>query len=481
MHRVPEHAVPVASATATAVALNAANLHALPRSVSVPTYDRRRLRPGIVHIGVGAFHRAHQAVYLDELARRGPADGWAITGVGLRSPAIGRVLRAQNCLYTVISRGRDTSARVIGALTRYLYGARQPDEVLRALADPATRLVTLTITGSGYHLTPDGGFRADDPLTTAELVDPRRPGTVFGYLAEALHRRRSAGHAPFTVLSCDNIPRNGQAARAMLVAFAELRDPALARWIDANVAFPSSVVDRITPKTTAALRKHVARTFGVADRWPVITEPFSQWVIQDQFCNERPPLERVGVRFVADVTPYELTKKRLLNGSHCAMGFLGHLIGHRTTADVMADPSMAAFVSAFIDEIGPMLPRTPGVDLLAYKAALLERFANPQIADQLSRLCERGSIKMASYLLPSLRQALAENRPHAMLTLAVAGWLGHPSGADAAGRQPAQQVQEIFGDHPRFLRTVHGAARALQANPRRTVRAWLETHELIRR
>jgi fructuronate reductase/mannitol 2-dehydrogenase len=291
---------------------------------------------------------------------------------------------------------------------------------------------------------------------------------------EALDRRRTAGRPPFTVLSCDNVPRNGRATRAMVLAFAELRDPALARWIEENVAFPGSVVDRITPKTTPELRREVVRTFGVADRWPVQTEPFSQWVVQDQFCHGRPPLEEVGVRFATDLTPYEMTKKRLLNASHSAIGYLGHLIGHRTTADVMADPTMAAFVGGFIDEITPMLPRAPGIDLVAYKAALLERLANAQIADQLSRLCERGSTKMPAYLLPSLRQAIAERRPHPMLTLAVAGWLRYPAG-DGLQPDPADQVREAFRDHPRFLDDLHHTARALQTDPRATIRAGLET------
>jgi fructuronate reductase/mannitol 2-dehydrogenase len=459
---------------ATAVSLNAANLHALPGSVSVPTYERSRLGSGIVHIGVGGFHRAHQAVYLDDLARRGLADGWGITGVGLRSPRMSRVLDEQDCLYTVVvGGGRDASVRVVGSMTRYLYGVRQRDEVLDVLAAPATRLVTLTITGNGYNLSPDGDFRADDPAVLADLRQPHRPSTVFGYLVEALDRRRRAGEAPFTVLSCDNVPRNGHATRTMVVAFAKLRNPALARWIDANVAFPSSVVDRITPKTTPDLGDDVLRTFGVADRWPVRTEPFSQWVIEDRFCNGRPPLEQVGVRFVGDVTPYELTKKRLLNGSHSALGYLGHLLGHRTTADVMADPTMAAFVGAFIDEVIPMLPRTPGIDLPRYRATLLQRLADRQIADQVSRLCERGSTKMPAYLLPSLRQALAENRPHGMLTLAVAGWLRYPVAAGAADPQPARQLREWFRARPDWLRQVHDVAHALEADPRRTIRAWL--------
>jgi fructuronate reductase/mannitol 2-dehydrogenase len=486
--------------TVEALPLTDATLHALPDGVDVPAYDRAALRPGVVHIGVGGFHRAHQAVYFDELARRGLADGWGLTGVGLRSPQIGEVLRAQNCLYMVIERGGEaSSARVVGVMGRYLYGQDQGDEVLDALSDPATRLVTLTITGNGYNLNAEGEFSVDDPLVAPELEDPGRPETVFGYLVEALDRRRRAGTAPFTVLSCDNIPANGTAARSMVVSFAQLRDPDLARWIEDSVAFPSSMVDRITPETTPEERERIVGSFGVADRWPVITEPFSQWVVEDRFCNGRPPLEHVGVQFVDDVSPYELTKKRLLNASHCALGYLGYLAGYRTTAEVMADPAYAAFISALVDEITPMLPRVAGLNLDAYKASLLQRLANPEIADQLSRLCRRGSTKMPAYLLPSIREAIDAGRPHALMTLAVAGWFRYLQGEDYAGEsieiegprrdemvplarengadpRPLLDMREVFdslADVPAFVRDLHVASEALRAGPRETIETWL--------
>src|ERR1700712_1784927 len=293
----------------------------LPQSVSVPEYDRSALRQGIVHIGVGGFHRAHQAVYLDDLARAGLAEEWGLTGVGLHRPEMGEVMREQDCLYLVVEKGMPTTARVVGVMTRYLHGAPQRAAVLDALSDPQTRLVPLTITGDGYNLSPEGEFTVDDPTVAQDLNDVGNPDTVFGYLVEALARRRTAGTPPFTVLSCDNIPRNGKAARTMVVSFAQLRDPDLAEWIEANGAFPSSMVDRITPETTDEARAEIVATFGVDDRWPVITEPFSQWVVEDTFCQGRPALDRVGVQFVEDVTPYEVVKKRLLNASHCAIGY----------------------------------------------------------------------------------------------------------------------------------------------------------------
>ncbi len=492
---------------AQAVPLTAENLPALPATVSVPGYDRAALRPGVVHFGVGGFHRAHQAVYFDELARRGLGDGWGLTGVGLHRPQMGDVMRAQDCLYLVVERGaRDTTARVAGAMGRYLFAPQERAAVLDALSDPGTRLVTLTITGNGYLLTPDGEFSVDDPLVASELEDPGSPDTVFGYLVEALDRRRRAGVAPFTVLSCDNIPGNGAAARTMVASFAELRDPELARWIERNVAFPHSMVDRITPETTPEERERVVRSFGVDDRWPVITEPFSQWVVEDAFCNGRPPLEEVGVQFVADVAPYELTKKRLLNASHCALGYLGYLAGHRTTAEVMADPAYAAYAAALVDEVTPLLPRVAGIDLVAYRESLLERLANPEMADRLSRLCRRGSTKVPSYLLPSIRETLQAGRPAPMLTLAVAGWFRYLRGEDYAGEpiqvegprseefvalarragadpRPLLTVRDVFdglADDPSFVRDLHVASEALRAGPRETIETWLAVRGVSR-
>ncbi|GAB2594074.1 mannitol 2-dehydrogenase [Paractinoplanes abujensis] len=488
------------STAADPVALTAAALVSLPEGVDAPGYDRAALRSGVVHFGVGGFHRAHQAVYFDELARRGLADGWGLTGVGLHRPEMGEVMRAQDCLYLVVARGaHGTTARVVGVMGTYLFAPDQREAVLQTLSDPATKLVTLTITGSGYLLNPDGDFSDDDPLVAAELEDPGRPDTVFGYLVEALDRRRAAGVAPFTVLSCDNIPSNGTAARTMVVSFAQLRDSELARWIEDNVAFPASMVDRITPETTPEERDRIVRSLGVDDRWPVITEPFSQWVIEDVFCNDRPPLDEVGVQYVADVAPYELTKKRLLNASHCALGYLGYLAGHRTTAEVMADPAYAAYIAALIDEVTPLLPRVDGIDLSAYKKSLLERLANPEMADQLSRLCRRGSTKVPSYLLPSIIETRAAGRPAPMLTLAVAGWFRYLQGHDYAGEpidvegprrdefvalarqedadpRPLLTVRDVFGDladDASFVRDLHVASEALRAGPRDTIETWL--------
>jgi mannitol-1-phosphate/altronate dehydrogenase len=419
-----------------ALALSDATLPRLGPRVAVPAYDRHALVPSVVHISVGSFHRSHQAVYFDDLAQQGISTAWGLTGIGLRRPEMRQVLDAQDGLYTVVSRDAERDrARVVGSIRGYLFAPEDGEAVLRLLADPRTRIVTLTITGSGYKVDPaTGTFAAGDPEIVADLRAPRRPGTAVGHLVEALDRRRRAGLPPFTVLSCDNVAGNGPLARTALVEFARLRDPALARWIDEHGAFPSSMVDRITPKTTLATRAWVEREFGVADRWPVITEPFRQWVIEDEFCDGRPPLDRVGARFVDDVRPYSLTKTRLLNAGHCALGHLGVLAGLTRTDEAMADPVFAAAIRRMMDrEVTPLLPEVRGFDLERYKGTLMERFANPKLGDDLSRLCRSGSSKVPTHVVSSIVEARALGVAHPLLTTVVAGWLRYLRGVDEQG------------------------------------------------
>jgi fructuronate reductase/mannitol 2-dehydrogenase len=455
--------------------------------------DRAALVPAVVHIGVGGFHRAHQAVYLDDLARLGHRD-WGEVGVGLRSPRMRDALAPQDWRYTVVERDRDRdAARIVGTMVGYHYAPDNPEAVVRTLADPRTRLVTLTITGDGYA--------AGDPDA------PDRPGTAFEYLAAALDRRRTAGLPGFTVLSCDNLPDNGPAARAALLAAAQPYDPALAGWIERNVSFPSSMVDRITPVTDDATRALVRTRFGLEDRWPVLTEPFSQWVVEDDFCAGRPPLEDVGVQFVADVAPYKLMKTRLLNAGHSALGYLGFLAGRcETTADAMANPVIADYLAALMrQEIADLLPAVPGIDLDAYQRTVLHRFANPRISDQLSRLCGRGSTKVPAYLLPSLIETRRQGRPAALLTLAVAGWCRYLRGVDRDGTRieirdalrdllqslaceaapdprPLLRQRAIFGrlgDDPEFVRRLEEAIRDLdEYGPAATIADHLATEML---
>lgn len=477
--------------------LTQASLGSYGEHLTVPTYDRDALVPSVVHFSVGGFHRAHQLLYFDEVAERRISSGWGVVGVGLHSRTMKDALAPQDHLYTVVERSPDGErARVVGVMVGYHFAPDEPARVLDLLTDERTRMVSLTITGSGYRICPTtGAFDADDEDVSWDLAHPHRPRTVFGFLVEALDRRRRAGLPPFTVVSCDNMHRNGEAARSAVVGFARLRDEVLARWITDRVSFPSSMVDRITPHTTPGEREAVALRYGVDDRWPVITEPFSQWVIEDDFCNGRPPLDEVGVRFVPDVGRYELMKTRLLNASHCALGYLGSLAGLPSLDLVMADPVFAGYVSRLMDaEVTPLLPPPPGIDLGDYKSTLLRRFANPAIADGLPRLCRRGSTKMPHHLLPSLHEALDQGRPHRLLTLAVAGWLRYLRGTDEAGRplpvddphaellqarvreggtdpRPVLALEPIFGDlgrRPGFVADLRAALERLDRDGVRT-------------
>jgi mannitol 2-dehydrogenase len=424
-----------------AVPLCEANLGRLPSDVSVPRYDRRGLTPSVVHMSVGSFHRSHQAVYFDELAQRGAPD-WGVLGIGLRRPLLRRALSPQDGLYTVAARGADgDEARVVGVMTSYLFAPEQAEAALEALADERTAVVTLTVTAGAY-----------EPEAAASTC-------AIGYLAEALARRQRAGIAPFTVLSCDNLPGNGAVARRALVSVAAARDERLAAWIDRHVAFPNSMVDRITPQTTLADRAAVARDFGVTDRWPVVTEPFSQWVLEDSFCNRRPPLEQVGVQFVDDVAPYALAKTRLLNATHCAIGFLGSLAGLRRADEAMQDPVFGSYARALMDdEVTPLLPDLPGVDLPAYKRTLISRIANPKIGDELSRLCRNGSSKVASHVVPSIVRARELGTEHRLLTLAVAGWVRY---LESRGVRAATGCLGPLASDSRFVRSLEEALTAI--------------------
>jgi mannitol 2-dehydrogenase len=426
---VPEH-------RSTGVPLNNATLPLHSQRIEVPTYDRSALQRGVVHIGIGNFHRAHQAVYLDDLASQGISDRWGVTAVSLHSRDVKELLSAQDGLYTVVQRGRDRqTARVVGSIGSYHYAPNDSAAVRAALVDPQTRIVTLTITGNGYFLDPvSGEFHDAHPDVRADLVASNCFVTAWGYLAEALDRRRRAGIAPFTVLSCDNIPDDTPAARTALVSFAALRDPELAGWIDRHVAFPSTMVDRITPQTSNSERRFVENTFGIADKWPVLTEPHSQWVIEDSFCGERPPLDEVGVQFVTDVGDHKLVKTRLLNGTHIALGILATLAGYRRTDEAMRDYVIFDYVEQLMrDEIQPLLPAVPGMNTPGYRNALLARLSNPRMSDQLSRLARRGSTKISSFLLPSLHEAMGQGRPHTLLMFAMAGWARYLRGYDLKG------------------------------------------------
>jgi len=429
------------------IALSAETLGLLGSSVGRPQYDRSSLSVGIVHFGVGGFHRAHQAVYLDELMSRGLARDWAICGVGVlpQDERMADAMESQDCLYTVMVKHPDgrREARVVGSMAEYLFAPRDPEAVLARMTAPATRIVSLTITEGGYSIDPSSGeFDPGSPDLQADLAGGA-PRSAFGFLVEALRRRRDAGIAPFTIQSCDNIQSNGDVARRAITGFARLLDPELADWIAVNVAFPNAMVDRITPVTSDADREEVAERFGVADRWPVVCEPFRQWVVEDHFPTGRPVWEEVGVQLVADVIPYELMKLRLLNASHQALCYFGYLMGYRYAHEALGDERIVTLLERYMDEEGtPTLEPVPGVDLPAYKAQLIKRFSNPEIRDTLARLCAESSDRIPKWLLPVVTSNLAADRPVTLSAAVVASWARYAEGVDEAG-EPIEVVDRI--------------------------------------
>ncbi|WP_221930885.1 mannitol dehydrogenase family protein [Telmatospirillum sp. J64-1] len=415
--------------------LNAALLPSLPAEVQRPLYDRDALETGIVHIGLGAFHRAHQAVYTEDALNRafGP---WGICGVSLRSPETRDALALQDGLYTVVSRGADGERlRVVGAVTECLVAPEAPDTVLERLARPAVRIVTITVTEKGYcHEPATGSLDERHPDILHDLAHPDRPRTLPGFLVEALDRRRKAGLDPFTVLSCDNLPGNGDVVRKVLHRFAEIRDPALARWIGERLACPNSMVDRIVPATTPEDRSAVSRRLGVSDAWPVVTEAFSQWVVEDHFPTGRPAWEKEGVQMVRDVRPFEMMKLRLLNASHSCIAYLGSLAGYETVARTIADPAFAGFIRKLMDqEVTPTLDLPEGFDVAAYKDALLERFANPALKHRTLQIAMDGSQKLPQRLLGTIAERLQAGAPIDRLALGVAAWMRFVTGRDEQG------------------------------------------------
>jgi mannitol 2-dehydrogenase len=421
---------------------------AVADNVPVPEYDRGQVSVGIVHFGVGGFHRAHQAMYLDRLMNAGLALEWGICGVGVL-PGDRRMkaaLDAQDGLYTLVLKHPDGSLepRVIGSIVEYLFAPDDPDAVIEKMAAESTRIVSLTVTEGGYNIHPrTGEFDSGAEDVVHDLRPGATPRTVFGLVTEALARRRDRGLVPFTVMSCDNIPGNGDVARRMFAAFARLRDAELGAHVEREVPFPNSMVDRITPVTTDADRAVLAERFGVEDAWPVVCEPFPPWVLEDHFGAGRPPLEEAGVQLVADVEPYELMKLRLLNASHQAIAYLGYLSGYRYAHEVCQDPLFTRFLLGYMDrEATPTLAPVPGVDLAQYKRTLIERFANPAVRDTLARLCAESSDRIPKWVLPVIRSQLASGGECERAVLVVAAWARYAEGVDEEGR-PIEVVDRL--------------------------------------
>jgi mannitol 2-dehydrogenase len=419
--------------------LNARTLAYWRDRVPAPAYDRDLVTPGVVHFGVGGFHRAHQAMYLDRLMNQGRALDWGICGVGVM-PAdrkMQEVMAAQDGLYTLVLKHSDGTyePRVIGSVVAYLYAPDDPEAVIETMADPAIRIVSLTVTEGGYNISDvTGEFDAANPDVVRDLAPGAVPGTTFGLVTEALRRRRDRGVVPFTVMSCDNLQGNGDLARRAFTTFARLRDPGLGDWVQREVSFPNGMVDRITPVTTDADRAEVTGRFGIGDQWPVVCEPFTQWVLQDAFTAGRPPYEQAGVQVVDDVEPYELMKLRLLNAGHQALCYFGYLCGYRLVHQAAQDPLFRAFLLGYMDaEATPTLPPVPGVDLAEYKRTLLERFSNPQVRDTIARLCAESSDRIPKWLLPVIRAQLGTGGQISRSAAVVASWARYAEGTDEQG------------------------------------------------
>lgn len=419
--------------------LNKQNLNRLAAEVQLPAYSLSDTRQGIAHIGVGGFHRAHQAYYTDALMNTGEALDWAICGVGLRAEdrRARDDLKEQDYLFTLFELGDsdDTEVRVIGAIRDMLLAEDGAQALIDKLADPQIRIVSLTITEGGYCIDDSNGeFMAHLPQIQHDLAHPGAPTTVFGFLCAALEKRRGAGTPAFTIMSCDNLPHNGAVTRKALLAFATLRNTGLRDWIEQNVSFPNAMVDRITPMTSTAHRLQLADKHAVDDAWPVVCEPFVQWVLEDKFVNGRPAWEKVGVQFTDDVSPYEEMKIKLLNGSHLALTYLGFLKGYRFVHETMNDPLFVRYMRAYMDlDVTPQLAPVPGINLDDYKDTLVARFSNQAIADQLERVCSDGSSKFPKFTVPTINRLIADGRETRRAALVVAAWALYLKGVDENG------------------------------------------------
>ncbi|MET3898726.1 fructuronate reductase [Devosia sp. UYZn731] len=413
--------------------LSAKTLAGSPTGFAVPDYDRSTVTPGIVHLGIGAFHRAHMAVYVDSLLASHPS--WGIVGASLRRPDTKEALEPQDGLYTVAVRDASgTKARVIGSILKVLDANTQRSELLDLMASPAIRIVSLTVTEKGYCYAPaTGELDPNHPDIVHDLANPDAPRSAPGMIVAALAQRRAADIRPFTVMSCDNLPSNGPTTRRIVVRFAELRDPALGAWVAEHVAFPGTMIDRIVPSTTDADRAMVTSLTGLEDAWPIMTEPFTQWVIEDHFPLGRPPFETVGAQVVKDVEPFERMKLRMLNGSHSTLAYLGYLAGHQYVSDAMGDPAFVKLIHNLMTEEAIPTLDMPGVDLPGYRDQLLERFRNPALQHRTWQIAMDGTQKLPQRLLGTIRDRLKADQPITHLALGVAAWMRYVMGIDENG------------------------------------------------
>lgn len=410
-----------------------------------PRYDRSAVTPGIVHFGVGGFHRAHQALYLDKLMNEGKALEYGIIGMGVMPSDVRMrdALAGQDYLYTLTEKSPDGSinSRILGSIIDYVFAPDDPAHAVDVLSDSHIKIVSLTVTEGGYnfdHVT--GTFNATNEHTAHDISELRAGRTrdlrtFFGLITASLMSHKESADVPFTIMSCDNIQGNGEVAHAMFLAFAGEIDSELAEWIDTNVTFPNSMVDRITPETTDADREDVVERLGYTDAWPVVCEDFTQWVLEDSFTQGRPPYEDVGVQVVSDVVPFELMKLRLLNASHQGLCYFGYLAGYREVAKVMEDQRFRKFLLSYMEkEATPTLRPLPGIDLDAYRHQLIERFGNTAVKDTVARLCAESSDRIPKWLLPVVRENLEAGRSVTLSAAIVASWARYAEAIDEQGQ-----------------------------------------------
>ncbi len=414
--------------------LSFATLGDVAADVARPHYDPSRVAIGIVHLGIGAFHRAHQAVVVDDILASD--DRWGICGVSLKTPTATRMLAAQDGLYTLLMKSADgTAARVVGSVRELLFLGIDRAALMTRFSDPGVRIVSLTVTEKGYcHDPASGKLNPQHPDIVHDLAHRDAPSSAPGVLVAGLAARRAAGAGPITVLCCDNLPHNGQVVEQIVLALAQLWDPALADWVGAHVTFPSTMVDRIVPATTERDIAEAALILGVRDAAPVVCEPYFQWVMEDRFAGGRPAWEHAGVQFADDVGPFETMKLRFLNGSHSTLAYLGYLAGHEYIWQACSDPQLGALVERLMaEEIAPTVPPPPGIDLGAYRSLLLQRFRNPVLPHRTQQIAMDGSQKLPQRLLNTVRERLAGEGSITHLALAIAGWIRYASGTDEHG------------------------------------------------
>jgi mannitol 2-dehydrogenase len=431
------------------IKLNEKNLSLLPNEVITPAYDRSKVKAGIVHIGVGGFHRAHEAFYTDQVLQSHNGRKWGICGVSLLESdrKIFDTLVNQDGLYTLMITNPDgkLNARVIGSIIEYLFAPENPVAVIEKMADPDIKIITLTITEGGYNFDEaTGEFQIMDPAVRWDLKNPENPGTVFGYITQALKRRRDRGIAGLTIQSCDNIQKNGDILKRMLLSFVREAEYGLIDWIEKQVSFPNCMVDRITPATTSSDIAKLRAVYGIDDSWPVVCETFIQWVIEDNYSKGRPDWGSVGVQFVKDVGPYEKMKIRLLNAGHSLLGFIGSLYGCNTVDETIRIPLFRSFLREFMDdEVTPVLEKVEGIEIEDYKDSLIQRFGNPNIKDRLSRICQESSAKIPKFVLPAIKEQLERGGPIKRGALIVAAWCSYLEQAGISGND--WEIQDKMG------------------------------------